>query len=100
MIYSGYPPWVVLHILHGSTFISNQVRPQFLLSDQDLALELQRMTDHFTHALFAEPPGDAKPDVTGAVPAALAPVPALTSAGQRRSDPTPGSAVPALQGLG
>ncbi len=56
---SGYPPWVVLHIPHDSTFIPDQVRPQFLLSEQDLALELQRMTDHFTHALFAEPSGEA-----------------------------------------
>jgi len=59
VIYSGYPPWVVLHIPHDSTFIPEQVRHQFLLSDQDLALELQRMTDHFTYALFAEPSGEA-----------------------------------------
>ena len=59
MSLSGYPPWVVLHIPHDSTYIPDQVRSQYLLSDQDLALELQRMTDHFTHALFAEPPGDA-----------------------------------------
>jgi len=59
VICSGYPPWVVLHIPHDSTFIPDQVRPQFLLSDQDLALELQRMTDHFTHALFAEPSSEA-----------------------------------------
>ena len=56
---SGYPPWVVLHIPHDSTFIPDQVRPQFLMSDQDLALELGRMTDHFTHALFAEPSSEA-----------------------------------------
>lgn len=52
-------PWVVLHIPHDSTFIPDQVRPQFLMSDQDLALELGRMTDHFTHALFAEPSSKA-----------------------------------------
>lgn len=56
---SGYPPWVVLHIPHDATFIPDEVRPQFLLSDQDLALELQRMTDHFTHALFAAPADEA-----------------------------------------
>ena len=55
----GYPPWVVLHIPHDSTFVPDQVRPQFLLSDPELALELQRMTDHFTYRLFAEQPGDA-----------------------------------------
>lgn len=54
-----YPPWVVLHIPHDSTLIPDQVRPQFLLSDQEFALELKRMTDHFTHALFAESPGEA-----------------------------------------
>lgn len=56
---SGYPPWVVLHIPHDSTVIPDQVRPQFLLSDQELNRELQRMTDHFTHALFADPCDEA-----------------------------------------
>jgi N-formylglutamate deformylase len=55
----GFPPWVVLHIPHDSTIVPDQVRPQFLLTDEELTLELGRMTDHFTHALFAEPPGDA-----------------------------------------
>jgi N-formylglutamate deformylase len=54
-----YPPWVVLHIPHDSTVIPAEVREQFLLSDSALTLELQRMTDHFTHLLFAEHPGDA-----------------------------------------
>jgi N-formylglutamate deformylase len=59
MICSGYPPWAVLHIPHDSTLVPEQVRPQFLLSDRDLVFELQRMTDHFTHALFAEPSSEA-----------------------------------------
>ena len=59
MSYSNLPPWVVLHIPHDSTDIPDQVRTQFLLSDSDLQLELQRMTDHSTHALFAEPQSDA-----------------------------------------
>lgn len=54
-----YPPWVVLHLPHDSTVVPAQVRPQLLLTDSALALELQRMTDQFTHALFAEPAGDA-----------------------------------------
>lgn len=54
-----YPPWVVLHIPHDSKVVPAQVRSQFLLTDSELALELQRMTDHFTHLLFAERPGDA-----------------------------------------
>lgn len=56
---SGYPPWVVLHIPHDSTVIPHEVRSQFLLTDPDLELELRRMTDHFTHALFAEPCSEA-----------------------------------------
>ncbi len=55
----GYPPWVILHIPHDSSVIPSEVRSQFLLSDAELKLELQRMTDHFTHALFAEPHGNA-----------------------------------------
>jgi N-formylglutamate amidohydrolase len=54
-----YPPWVVLHIPHDSTVVPAQARSQILLDDSALELELQRMTDHFTHSLFAEPPGDA-----------------------------------------
>ena len=56
----GYPPWVILHIPHDSSVIPLEVRSQFLLSDAELKLELQRMTDHFTLALFAEPHCDAK----------------------------------------
>lgn len=54
-----YPPWVVLHIPHDSTVVPAHARQQLLLTDSALTLELQRMTDHFTHLLFAEPPGDA-----------------------------------------
>ncbi len=56
---SGYPPWVILHIPHDSCVIPDDVRSQFLLSNEELEIELQRMTDHFTHALFATPHGDA-----------------------------------------
>lgn len=59
MSHSIYPPWVVLHIPHDSKVIPVDVRSQFLLSDADVKLELQRMTDHFTHKLFGEPHGDA-----------------------------------------
>ncbi len=55
----GFPPWVILHIPHDSSVIPSDLRPQFLVSDAELKLELQRMTDHFTLALFAEPHGDA-----------------------------------------
>ena len=50
----GYPPWVVLHVPHDSTWIPPRDREPFLLDDDALALELARMTDHHTHALFAE----------------------------------------------
>ena len=56
---SGFPSWVVLRMPHDSIVIPDDVRPQILLSDSELRLELQRMTDHWTHALFAEPQGDA-----------------------------------------
>ena len=55
-----YPPWVILHIPHDSRVIPGNVRSQFLLSDAELENELQLMTDHFTHTIFAEPFGAAK----------------------------------------
>ena len=59
MIPAPYPPWVVLHIPHDSTDIPADVRSQLLLSDAALTLELQHMTDHFTHRLFAGPSEEA-----------------------------------------
>ncbi|MFN7642256.1 MAG: N-formylglutamate amidohydrolase [Burkholderiales bacterium] len=47
---------MVLHVPHDSTLVPDAVREQFLLSDDELQHELQRMTDHLTHALFAAPP--------------------------------------------
>jgi N-formylglutamate deformylase len=46
------PPWAVLHVPHDSIVIPAEIRPQFLLDDGMLALELQRMTDHATLRLF------------------------------------------------
>ncbi|MEE4382799.1 MAG: N-formylglutamate amidohydrolase [Pseudomonadales bacterium] len=45
---------MVLHVPHDSTWIPPQDREPFLLDDDALALELARMTDHHTHALFAQ----------------------------------------------
>lgn len=59
MSHPRYPPWMILHIPHDSIVIPDQIRPQFLLSEKELELELQHMTDHFTHALFAKQPDDA-----------------------------------------
>ena len=50
-----YPPWVVLHVPHDSLDVPQAVREQFLSGDHELALELTRMTDHLTLALFGEP---------------------------------------------
>jgi len=44
--------WAV-HLPHASTIIPAAVRPELLLSDQDLALEVLRMTDHLTDELVA-----------------------------------------------
>jgi N-formylglutamate deformylase len=44
--------WVI-HLPHASTIIPATVRPELLLSDQDLALEVLRMTDHLTDKLVA-----------------------------------------------
>ena len=44
--------WVI-HLPHASTIIPAAVRPELLLSDQDLTLEVLRMTDHLTDELVA-----------------------------------------------
>lgn len=49
-----YPPWVVLHLPHDSTVIPDSVRDQLLLSDDELDMEIARITDHHTFDLFAE----------------------------------------------
>ncbi len=56
---TGLPPWVVLHVPHDSTVIPPEVRGQFCLSDEELAKEICRMSDHHTHALFATNAGEA-----------------------------------------
>ena len=49
-------PAVVIHIPHASTFIPPEYRNQFVLSDEDLAAELVRMTDAYTDELFTLAP--------------------------------------------
>lgn len=44
--------WVI-HLPHASTDIPPSVRSELLLSDEDLAVELLRMTDHLTDQLVA-----------------------------------------------
>lgn len=50
-----YP--IVMHIPHASTFIPAGVRDQFILSDQELQAEIDRMTDWYTAELFEAPAG-------------------------------------------
>ena len=50
-----HPPWVVLHVPDDSTEVSVELRSQFLLNDAELDLELVRMTNHLTLAIFADP---------------------------------------------
>lgn len=44
---------LVLHIPHASQHIPCELRSQFILNDEELQLELLRMTDHYTDELFA-----------------------------------------------
>jgi len=48
------PAWVVLHIPHDSQLIPDKVLSQFCLDETEMREELVRMTDHLTHALFAD----------------------------------------------
>jgi len=52
-------PAVILHVPHSSAEVPADVRPQFLLEDDDLARELRLMTDWHTDELFALPPDEA-----------------------------------------
>ena len=54
---------VVSHIPHSSLIIPDEVRGQFLLTDDELQAELLLMTDHFTDELFR----DAVPGITDVI---------------------------------
>ena len=43
---------MILHLPHASTLIPEDLRQDFLLSDQELREELNRITDHATDAIF------------------------------------------------
>ena len=47
------PDWVILNIPHDSVFIPHTLRKKIFLTDGELDRELIRMTDFWTHALFA-----------------------------------------------
>lgn len=46
------PTWII-HLPHASTVIPAAARPDMLLSDNELAEEVLRMTDHLTDELVA-----------------------------------------------
>jgi N-formylglutamate deformylase len=48
---------IVLHIPHSSKVISAELRSDFLISGDQIELELLRMTDHYTDELFSDIPG-------------------------------------------
>lgn len=50
---------MILHIPHSSDIIPGHLRDQIVLSDDDLAAELLRMTDAFTSELFTYPKATA-----------------------------------------
>ena len=45
---------IVLHLPHAATFIPEDLRQDFLLSDQELQEELNRITDHATDLIFQQ----------------------------------------------
>ena len=47
------PDWVILNIPHDSVFIPHTLRKKIFLTDGELDRELIRMTDFWTHVLFA-----------------------------------------------
>ena len=51
---------IVLHLPHASTLIPEDLRDDFLLSDEDLQEELNRITDHATDAIFQRAFPEAK----------------------------------------
>ena len=51
---------IVLHLPHASTFIPEDLRDDFLLSDEELEEELNRITDHATDAIFQRAFPEAK----------------------------------------
>ena len=46
-------PRMIIHVPHASTLIPAETRDQFILTDSELQMELDRLTDHFTDQLFA-----------------------------------------------
>jgi len=45
-------PWIITHIPHSSRTIPDDVRDQFIVSDEALKQQLDILTDHYTDELF------------------------------------------------
>jgi len=58
-MYHNFAMKVVCHIPHASLTVPDDVREQFVLSDEELWVELKLMTDRFTDELFGEVLADA-----------------------------------------
>ena len=54
-----WPEWVVFHVPHASQVIPVEARSAFLLADEELQAELDRLTDHYVDILFAPSDGEA-----------------------------------------
>ena len=51
---------MILHLPHASTFIPEDLRDDFLLSDEELLDEINRITDHATDQIFQQAFPEAK----------------------------------------
>ena len=51
---------IVLHLSNASTFIPEDLRNDFMLSDEELREELNRITDHATDQIFQQAFSEAK----------------------------------------
>jgi hypothetical protein len=51
---TSIPAWGVVHVPHDSRDIPAEIRSQFVLNESALDMEIHKMTDHLTYALFAE----------------------------------------------
>ena len=46
-----YP--IIIHVPHSSTYIPEEFRNQFILSQSELAYEIEVMTDHYTDEMVS-----------------------------------------------
>jgi len=51
---TSIPSWGIVHVPHDSREVPGEVRSQFVLNESALDMEILKMTDHLTYALFAK----------------------------------------------